>query len=77
MPHSKSREEMYEGLLKLKPDFQRVGGHSLKPPARRKSEGVILDHARIILQKYGLISGCPSSIHSHTAAVIREFDPTA
>ena len=55
----------------------RAWGHSLKLPGRRKSEWVTLDHARIRLLKSGPNSGCPSSIHPHTAAVIREFDPTA
>lgn len=36
----------------------------------------LLDHARIRLQKFGLISGCSSSKHQHTVEFISEFDPT-
>ena len=72
-----SQERKCMRVAKIQTWFSEGWGHSLKLPARRKSEWVILDYARIRLQKYGLITGCPSSIHPHTAALIREFDPTA
>lgn len=72
-----SQERKCMRVAKTQAWFSEGWGHSLKIPARRKSEWLSLDHARIRLQKYGLISGCPSSIHPHTAPFIREFDPTA